>query len=514
MEEKMEEKQDLYSQRLEKLARIRETGQEPFKYSYPRTHAVQEALEAYEALVAGKADDEKSGEDTLPVQLAGRVRAMRYHGKTTFADLDDETGKIQIFLGKKDLGDEKHEFVTKLLNIGDFIGVEGEVFTTRTGQPTVRVRDFSLLTKSLRPLPEKWHGLKDVETRLRRRYLDMLANPGVRETFRARSRTIKSIRDFLEARGFIEVETPMLHPIPGGATARPFVTHHNALDRDQYLRVAPELYLKRLLVGGFEKVYEINRNFRNEGVSPRHNPEFTMLELYEAYVDYEEIMRLVEEMISHVVKDIIGADTLVYQGNEISVKPPWPRIQFFEAIKEHAGIDVESNAESATARAEFARETVSGLRLDIEDNAGYGKICDELLKTYVIPKLISPTFITDHPMELSPLAKRKRGMPHLTERFQPYIGALEVGNAFSELNDPLEQRARFEEQMKLREHGDDEAQRLDEDFIMALEYGMPPAGGLGIGIDRLVMLLTDSPSIRDVILFPQLRTVEDTSTED
>ena len=510
----MEEKQDLYKQRLEKLARIRETNEDPFKYSYPRTHTVEEALKAYEALVESKTDEEKDDEGGPPVKLAGRVRAMRFHGKTTFADLNDETGKIQLFLGKKDLGDEKHEFITKLLNIGDFIGVEGETFATRTGQTTVRVRDFSLLTKSLRPLPEKWHGLKDVETRLRRRYLDLLANPDVRETFRARSRIIKSVRDFLETRGFIEVETPMLHPIPGGATAKPFITHHNALDRDQYLRVAPELYLKRLLVGGFEKVFEINRNFRNEGISPRHNPEFTMLELYEAYVDYETIMELVEEMVSHVVREVIGADTITYQGNEISVKPPWPRIQFFEAIKEHAGVDVESNAESAEARAEFARETVSGLRLDVDENAGYGKICDELLKTYVIPKLISPTFITDHPMELSPLAKGKRGMPHLTERFQPYIGGLEIGNAFSELNDPLEQRARFEEQMKLRERGDDEAQRLDEDYIMALEYGMPPAGGLGIGIDRLVMLLTDSPSIRDVILFPQLRTIEDTPSED
>jgi lysyl-tRNA synthetase class 2 len=501
----MEEKQELYRQRLEKLARIRETKEEPFKYSYARTHTIQKAYEAFE---------DKSSEDGLPVKLAGRILAMRFHGKTTFADLADETGRIQLFLGKKDVGDEKHEFITKLLNIGDFIGVEGEIFTTRTGQTTVRVKDFSLLTKSLRPLPEKWHGLKDVETRLRRRYLDMLANNEVRETFRTRSQVIKCLRDFLESRGFIEVETPMLHPIPGGATARPFVTHHNALDRDQYLRVAPELYLKRLLVGGFEKVFEINRNFRNEGVSPRHNPEFTMLELYEAYVDYESIMQLVEEMICHTAKAITGTSTLAYQGNEINVEPPWPRISFFDAIKEHAGVDIESNADNPEDRANFARETVSGLKLDIDETAGYGKICDELLKTYVVPKLVSPTFIIDHPMELSPLAKGKRGKPHLTERFQPYVGCLEIGNAFSELNDPLEQKARFEEQMKLRERGDDEAQRLDEDYVMALEYGMPPAGGLGIGIDRVVMLLTDSSTIRDVILFPQLRTIEDAPTEE
>jgi len=501
----MEEKQDLYGQRLEKLARIRETKEEPFKYSFPRTHTIKEACEEY---------DKHSGDEGLRVRLAGRLFALRFHGKTVFADLGDDSGRIQLFFGKKDMGDERHDFITRLLNIGDFIGAEGEMFSTRTGQTTVRVQDFSLLTKSLRPLPEKWHGLKDVETRLRRRYLDLLSNENVKETFRTRSRIIKSIRDFLNTKGYIEVETPMLHPIPGGATARPFVTHHNALDRDQYLRVAPELYLKRLLVGGFEKVYEINRNFRNEGVSQRHNPEFTMLELYEAYVDYEAIMQMVEEMVNHVVQEVTGSGTLVYQENEISVAPPWPRIPFFEAIKEYAGVDVESTAESTEDRTAVAREAVGRLNLELDEGAGYGKICDELLKSYVIPKLISPTFIIDHPMELSPLAKGKRGKPHLTERFQPYIGGLEIGNAFSELNDPLEQRARFEEQMKLRERGDDEAQRLDEDFITALEYGMPPAGGLGVGIDRLVMLLTDSPSIRDVILFPQLRTLSDTTTED
>ncbi len=501
----MEEKQDLYGQRLEKLARIRETKEEPFKYSYPRTHTIKEACEAYE---------KRSGDEGPRVRLAGRLLALRFHGKTTFADLGDETGRLQIFFGKNDLGDERHDFITKLLNIGDFIGAEGEMFSTRTGQTTLRALDFSLLTKSLRPLPEKWHGLKDVETRLRKRYLDLLSNEDVRRTFRARSRIVKAVREFLDARGFIEVETPMLHPIPGGAMARPFVTYHNALDRDQYLRVAPELYLKRLLVGGFEKVYEINRNFRNEGLSQRHNPEFTMLELYEAYVDYEAVMELVEEMVSRVAQEVTGGDAFVYQGNEISVKPPWPRIQFFEAIKEHSGVDLESTAEEPETRAAVAQEAVAHLNLDIDEGAGYGKICDEMLKTFVIPKLITPTFIIDHPMELSPLAKGKRGKPHLTERFQPYIGGIEIGNAFSELNDPLEQRARFEAQMKLRELGDEEAQRLDEDFITALEYGMPPAGGLGVGIDRLVMLLTDSPTIRDVILFPQLRTPESTDRED
>ena len=501
----MEKKQELYTQRLEKLARIREAGKEPFEYSYSRTHTVKSACDEYE---------KSAGEDGVRVRLAGRLFALRHHGKTTFADLGDDSGRIQLFFGKNDIGDRQHEFIAKLLNIGDFIGAEGEMFTTRTGQVTVRVQDFSLLAKSLRSLPEKWHGLKDIETRLRRRYLDLLSNEEVKNVFRTRSQVIRSIRAFLDGRGYIEVETPMLHPIPGGATARPFITHHNALDRDLYLRVAPELYLKRLLVGGFEKVYEINRNFRNEGLSQRHNPEFTMLELYEAYVDYEAVMRLVEEMINHVVQEVTGGKTLVYQGNEINVEPPWPRTTFFEAIREYAGVEAESSADTPEARAAAAREAVAHLNLDIEDGAGYGKICDELLKTCVVPKLTSPTFIVDHPMELSPLAKGKRGNPRLTERFQPYIGGLELGNAFSELNDPIEQRARFEEQMKLRERGDEEAQRLDEDYVTALEYGMPPAGGLGIGIDRLVMLLTDSPTIRDVILFPQLRAVSDAATEE
>ncbi|RJP74534.1 MAG: lysine--tRNA ligase [Candidatus Abyssobacteria bacterium SURF_17] len=493
----MEQKQDLYTQRLEKLARIREAGEEPFKYSYPRTHTVEQAYKEY-----ARAD----GADTS-VKLAGRLFALRYHGKSVFGDLCDDSGKIQLFFGLNELGGERFEFLSKLVNIGDFLGVTGNMFTTRTNQVTVKVHDFSLLTKSLRPLPEKWHGLKDVEIRLRQRYLDLLSNESVREIFRKRSHVIRSIREFLDARGYIEVETPMLQPIPGGATARPFVTHHNALDRDLYLRIAPELYLKRLLVGGFEKVYEINRNFRNEGLSQRHNPEFTMLELYHAYVDYESIMELVEQMVNHMVVELTGGHRLVYQGSEINLEPPWPRVAFFDAVREFAGVDIE-----AVHGADRAHEAVSHLKLELDESAGYGKICDELLKTYVVPKLIAPTFIVDHPAELSPLAKRKRGNQRLTERFQPYIGGLEMGNAFSELNDPQEQRARFEEQMKLRERGDEEAQTLDEDYVTALEYGMPPAAGLGIGVDRLVMLLTDSASIKDVILFPQLRTLADAGT--
>jgi lysyl-tRNA synthetase class 2 len=497
----MEEKQDLYAQRLEKLARIREKGDDPFKYSFPRVQSVSAAYAAFE--------NRKDPNAEIPFRLAGRLTALRAHGKSTFADLRDESGKIQLFFGLQDIGQERYEFLTKLVNVGDFLGVEGSLFTTRTNQLTVHVLSYSLLTKALRPLPEKWHGLKDVELRLRRRYLDLLANEEIREVFRKRSRIIKYIREFLDARGYMEVETPMLHPIPGGATARPFITHHNALDRDLYLRIAPELYLKRLLVGGFEKVYEINRNFRNEGLSYRHNPEFTMLELYEAFVDYQAIMALVEELIPYVVKALTGKPEFVYQGNTINIEPPWPRIPFFEAIRKYAGVDIESVSDAAQAR-----ELASNLKLELEEYAGYGKICDELLKSYVVPNLIAPTFIIDHPVELSPLAKGKRGNPRLTERFQPYIGGLEIGNAFSELNDPLEQRARFERQMRLRESGDEEAQTLDEDFITALEYGMPPAGGLGIGIDRLVMLLTDLPTIKDVILFPQLRTVAPVVTEE
>jgi lysyl-tRNA synthetase class 2 len=496
----MEEKQDLYAQRLEKLSRIKET-EDPYKYAFARTHTVEQAYEEFEK--------QKQAESQKVVRLAGRLTAVRIHGKSAFADFRDDSGKIQLFFGLQDLGAERYEFLTRLVNVGDFLGVEGEIFTTRTNQVTVRVRSFSLLTKTLRPLPEKWHGLKDVEIRLRQRYLDLLANEEVKNIFRKRSEIIKRMRQFLDARGYIEVETPMLQPIPGGATARPFITHHNALDRNLYLRVAPELYLKRLLVGGFEKVYEINRNFRNEGLSNRHNPEFTMLELYEAYIDYEPIMRLVEELVSHIVKTVEGKPVFTYQGSEINIEPPWPRIAFFEAIRKGADIDLETVSDAAEAR-----RRASSLKLDIEEYAGYGKICDEVFKTCVVPHMISPVFIIDYPVELSPLAKGKRGNPRLTERFQPIVGGLEIGNAFSELNDPLEQRARFERQMQLREKGDEEAQTLDEDYIAALEYGMPPAGGLGIGVDRLVMLLTDSPSIKDVILFPQLRTIAPLGSEE
>ncbi len=496
----MEQKRDLYQHRREKLDRIRQAGDEPFKYSYPRSHTI--------AQVYGEYERNESADVQTDVKIAGKLFALRLHGKSAFADLRDDSGTIQLFFSLSEIGEKRYDFLNKLINIGDYLGVDGTVFTTRTNQTTVRVRDYTLLTKSLRPMPEKWHGLKDVEIRLRQRYLDLLANEAVKEVFRKRSQVIQCVRNFLDERGYMEVETPMLHPIPGGATARPFVTHHNALDRDLYLRIAPELYLKRLLVGGFEKVYEINRNFRNEGLSPRHNPEFTMLELYEAYVDYEHIMALVEDLVAHVVKSVTGGGTVLYQGMEIAVDPPWRRIPFFDAIRECASVDMES-----VRTVSEAREAVAHLKLDLEPTAGYGKICDELLKTHVVPKLVSPTFVTDYPVELSPLAKGKRDNLRLTERFQPFIGQIEIGNAFSEMNDPIEQRNRFEQQMRLREAGDEEAQVLDEDFLTALEYGMPPAGGLGIGVDRLVMLLTDSPTIKDVILFPQLRTVQDI-TED
>jgi lysyl-tRNA synthetase class 2 len=379
--------------------------------------------------------------------------------------------------------------------------VEGTVLKTRTGETTVEVRQFWLLAKALRPIPEKWHGLKDVEVRYRQRYLDLIANPSVREIFVKRALLLRAIRQFLDERGFLEVETPILQPVYGGALARPFITHHNALDMDLYLRIAPELYLKRLLVGGFERVYEIGRNFRNEGIDARHNPEFTMLEAYQAYADYHDIMRLVEELIAFVAQSVLGTTTITYQGHTIDLTPPWRRLSLMDALKEVTGVDFLAFRNDD----ERARAIGRQLGLSIEPTDHWGRVLDEALKKKVVPTLIQPTFLLDYPVEISPLAKRKPDDPTMTERFQGFIGGLEVANAFSELNDPLDQRERFEMQQRLRERGDVEAHPLDWDFVTALEYGMPPTGGLGIGIDRLMMLFTNSPSIREVILFPLLR---------
>lgn len=490
---------ELRRHRLAKLERFRERGDDPYKYAFARTHTVSEARNRFEALEAEAAG---VAPEPLPAQLAGRIVARRIQGKSTFLDIRDEGARIQIFLGEKQVGEASYE-TSKDLDIGDFIGVKGNIKRTRRNEITLFAEEFCLLAKSLRASAEKYHGLSDVETRYRQRYLDLVANPEVMDIFHKRIRMIDAMRGWLMNHGFLEVETPMLHPIPGGATARPFITHHNTYDADFYLRVAPELYLKKLLVGGFERVFEINRCFRNEGVDGRHNPEFTTMELYEAYQDYMGLMDETEEMLTHVIETVVGSSEFTYQGNTISVERPWKRITLFEAIRQHAGIDLGSTRDRNVA----AQLAVSA-GVEVTPDMGYGKIVDEVMSLKVQPHLIQPTFLYDYPIELSPLAKKKRGNDALTERFQPFIACLEVGNAFSELNDPLDQRQRFEAQAALREAGDDEAQYLDEDFLTALEVGMPPAAGLGIGIDRLAMLVTDSPSIRDVILFPQLRPEE------
>ncbi len=499
----------LRQHRLDKLAATREAGIEPYVPQFRRTHTATDARAAADAAPARL----EEGGAPLTVTVAGRLMARR----SAFGTLEDSTGRIQLLVHKDFLGTPLdgaapdpdaplagkpgYKRWEKLFNIGDIIGATGELFTTKTGELTVRVRELTMLTKSLQMLPEKWHGLKDKELRYRQRYVDLIANPEVRAAFRTRSTILSTLRRAFEARGYIEVETPVLQPIPGGALARPFRTHYNALERDMYLRVALELHLKRLIVGGFDKVFEINRCFRNEGLSYRHQPEFTMLESYEAYADYTDIMVLLEETLTEVVQAVCGGPTFTYQGQEITVRPGWPRIALLDAIAEHSGVALHDTDDIAEAK----RRTRDLKELDLPPGAGYGKLVDEMLKTFVAPKLIQPTFLIDYPLELSPLAKKHRSKAGLTERFQPYIGGLELGNAFTELNDPLDQRARFEKQQELKAQGDAETHPLDEDFLTALEYGMPPTGGLGIGIDRLVMLLTDSAHIRDVIFFPQLR---------
>jgi lysyl-tRNA synthetase class 2 len=482
---------DLVRQRREKLEALRARGIEPFGARFAATHW------------AGPLGDklEKAGDDELkafgPISLAGRLVAMRDHGKTAFAHLMDRTGRIQLYARADQLGDEYAGFTS--LDVGDFIGVTGEMFRTRTGQLTVAVKTFSFLTKSLRPLPEKWHGLKDVETRYRQRYVDLVVNPEVREIFLLRSRIIRALRAFLDARGFLEVETPMMQPIPGGAIARPFKTHHNALDMDLYLRIAPELYLKRLLVGGFERVYEINRNFRNEGVSTQHNPEFTMLEFYQAYADYQDLIELTEELFTELAQSLLGRLTLTWGEHQISLERPWRRLPFFEGLSEALGTTI-------TPRTDVATVADAAARKGIHSKGGAAWILwKDVFEELVEPTLVQPTFVTDFPIELSPLAKKKRDDPLLVDRFELFIGRRELANAYSELNDPIDQLGRFREQAALQARGDDEAHWLDEDYVRALEYGMPPAAGEGIGIDRLVMLFADQPSIREVILFPHLR---------
>jgi len=488
----LEDINELIEQRIRKLEELREMGINPYGEPYDITHHASEIHSLF-----GEKDAESLEKDPVEVSVAGRMVALRSFGKAAFSHLQDETGRIQVYF-RKDILKEAYGIIKKL-DIGDIVGVRGELFRTRTGELTVMVREFKLLTKSLRPLPEKWHGLRDVELRYRQRYVDLIVNPQVRETFAKRSAIIKFIRDFLEREGFIEVETPMMHQIPGGAAARPFKTHHNALGIDLYLRIAPELYLKRLLVGGYERVFEINKNFRNEGISTRHNPEFTMLEFYVAYRDYRFLMDFTERLFTELLKEITGSLRLKYGDLEIDFSPPWERISMFDALM-NAGVP-----EDVLRDYEKARDWARGNGIDVAGAVTLGKLLDEIFKEKVEPSLAGPVFITDYPVELSPLAKRKKDDPDFVERFELFIASREIANAFTELNDPQDQRERFLKQVEAKEKGDEEAHWMDADFIRALEYGMPPAAGEGIGIDRLVMLLTNSPSIRDVILFPQLK---------
>jgi lysyl-tRNA synthetase class 2 len=488
----MEEINVLIEQRIKKLEELRHLGIEPFGGPFYANDHASDLLKQFDS-----ATKEMLEANPVSCSIAGRIVSIRDFGKAAFAHVQDTTGKIQVYL-KKDILGEKHQLIKKL-DIGDIIGLKGRLFRTKTNELTIEVTDLVLLTKSIRPLPEKWHGLRDIETRYRQRYVDLIVNPEVRQAFIKKSMIIKAIRDFLESKGFIEVETPMMHRIPGGATARPFKTHHNALGIDLYLRIAPELYLKRLLVGGYERVYELNRNFRNEGISTKHNPEFSMLEFYIAYRDYNFLMSFTEELITHVSQKILGTLKIPCEDTIIDLTPPWPRISMFDALMQK-GVPKEIFNDSEKGRA-WAKAN----NIEVEKNVSPGKILDEIFKHKVEPELIQPTFVIDYPVELSPLAKQKPDNPLLVERFELFITAREIANAFSELNDPLEQRRRLLAQVEAKVQGDEEAQWMDEDFVRALEYGMPPAAGEGIGIDRLVMLLTNAQSIRDVILFPQLK---------
>jgi lysyl-tRNA synthetase class 2 len=483
-----EEISEILKVRRRKLERLRQKDINPFPFRFERTHVSLDVISDFDNL-------ERSEKK---IRIAGRIASWRGHGKTLFAHLQDGAGKIQIYLRRDDVGAELFEDFS-LFDLGDIIGVEGSVFKTRTGEITIRVSSFEILAKSLQPLPEKWHGLQDKEIRYRRRHLDLIVNPDVVETFRKRTRIIKSVRRFLDERGFLEVETPALQVLYGGANARPFKTHLNALDLDMYLRIADELYLKRLIIGGMERVYEICKDFRNEGMDRNHNPEFTMLEFYWAYADYKDLMNLVEEMIFRIAMDVLRTDRLELADREISLKPPFKRVSFFGAAKDVLGTDIIDLSESELKR--LAKEK----GLDIEGINGRGAVLDEIAREFIEPTLLEPVFLKDYPVELSPLAKRHRSDQRLAERFELFIGGVEFGNGFSELNDPDDQRRRFEAQAALRRSGDLEAHPIDEDFIFALEHGMPPTAGYGLGVDRLVMLLTGNSSIRDVIFFPIMR---------
>ncbi|NMA66931.1 MAG: lysine--tRNA ligase [Clostridiaceae bacterium] len=483
-----EETNELIKVRRQKLKELQANGKDPFEIvKYDVTNSTSYIVENFETM-EGK-----------EVSIAGRIMSKREMGKASFCDIQDRDGRIQLFVKVNEVGQEAYEDFKKF-DIGDIVGVKGEVFRTRKGEISIKVKEIIMLAKSLLPLPEKWHGLKDIDLRYRQRYLDLIVNPEVRKTFIIRSNIIKAIRKYLDDRDFLEVDTPLLNIIPGGAAARPFITHHNTLDIDLYLRIAPELYLKRLIVGGLERVYEMGRMFRNEGMSIKHNPEFTMMEVYQAYTDYKGMMELAENLISYVAKEVLGTTKITYQGQEIDLTPPWERLTMSEAVRKYTGVDFDEISNDEEAR-KIAKEK----KVHVDENMTKGEVLNAMFEEFVEEHLIQPTFIYDYPVEISPLTKRKADRPELTERFEVFITGREMGNAYSELNDPIDQRDRFIDQMKKREKGDEEANMMDEDFLNALEYGMPPTGGLGIGIDRLIMLLTDSYSIRDVLLFPTMK---------
>lgn len=489
-----EEVNEQMNVRREKLKSYQEQGVDPFGGKFERTHSTEALVEQFDQFSKEELEDK-----TDKVTIAGRMMTKRGKGKAGFAHIQDLSGQLQIYVRKDMIGDDAYD-IFKTTDLGDIIGVTGVMFKTNVGELSIKAIKFHLLSKSLRPLPEKYHGLKDIEQRYRQRYLDLITNVSSRDTFVLRSKIIQSMRHYLDGQGFLEVETPMMHSIPGGASARPFETHHNALDIPLYMRIAIELHLKRLIVGGMEKVYEIGRVFRNEGVSTRHNPEFTMMELYEAYADFHDVMELTENMVAHIAKEVLGDTTLIYGDDEILLAPKWKRLHMVDAVKACTDVDFWKKMSDEDARSLAKKHGVQ-----IKDSMTFGHVVNEFFEQKVEEELIQPTFIFGHPVEISPLAKKSKEDGRFTDRFELFIVGREHANAFSELNDPIDQRERFESQLLEREQGNDEAHLMDDDFLEALEYGMPPTGGLGIGIDRLVMLLTNSPSIRDVLLFPQMR---------
>ena len=490
----MEETSELIQQRIKKLESLRREGIDPYPNDFRVTHTSRDLHETFDSL----SDEElKSVGETFC--LAGRIMAIRDFGKASFIQIQDRKGRIQVYLQKDIVGEAAFQLF-KTFDVGDLIGLEGKIFRTRTRELTLQAQNFRLLVKSLRPLPEKWHGLTDIEARYRQRYLDLIANPRVKEIFLTRIKAIEKIREFFTRRDFLEVETPMLHPIPGGATAKPFKTHHNALDMGLYMRVAPELFLKRLVIGGLERIFEINRCFRNEGISTQHNPEFTMLEFYQSYATYDDMMKMTEELLGSMVKEIHGSLRLTYQGNDFDFTPPWRRVRYKDSLLEYGKVDPAILKEPSKAL-----ELAKKLGLELKRGTSHGKVLDDLFKELVEPHLFQPTFVTHYPTEVSPLSRRNAKDPEVVDRFELFVAGREIANGFSELNDPIDQRERFVQQLKERGEEADAVLILDEDFLRALEFGMPPTAGEGIGIDRLVMLLTDSPSIRDVIFFPLLR---------